>query len=70
MEDPVAEATADVAQASAAAKADPELQRVLSLPKVQAAMERIASNPQAINDYKDDPLVLSALERLNGLLIG
>lgn len=65
-----AEAAADVAQAQARAMANPEVQRLLRIPKVKAAMERIASNPAAVAEYADDPEVTSALAALNELLQG
>ena len=57
-----------VGRASAAAKADPELQRLLRKPEVAAALERIASDPSAITEFAGSPDVSAALQRLQDKL--
>ena len=64
------EAASDVQQATAAAKADPELQQLLQQPGVAAALEAIAADPRAIEQYANRPDVKAALDKLNGLLTG
>ena len=64
------EAAADVKQAVNAAKADPELQALLKIPEVAEALERIAANPRAVDEYENSPMVKQALDKLNALLSG
>ena len=64
------EATQDVSQASAAAKADPELTALLKAPDIAAALERIAADPSAIRQYAGNARVQEALQKLNSLLKG
>ena len=59
-----------VARATTAANDDAELQRLIKKPEVAAAMERIAANPSAINEYSNSPDVMDVLQRLNAKLAG
>ena len=70
MDESEAAVNADVQQAAAGAKSDPELQALLKEPRVKAAMERIAADPGAIADYQDDAMVTEAMQRLQGYLTG
>lgn len=64
------EAAADVKQASTAAHSDSDLQRLMRLPHVKAAMERIAADPSSIRELEQDPDVHQVLQKLNGFLKG
>mmetsp|Transcript_11341 Transcript_11341/g.18995 ORF Transcript_11341/g.18995 Transcript_11341/m.18995 type:complete len:99 (+) Transcript_11341:440-736(+) len=59
---------ADISQAQAAAEADVELQRILRQPGVANAVREIAADPSALENYREQPEIIKALEMLSAHL--
>ena len=57
-----------MARAAELAKADPELRLLLEQPGVMEALERIAADPHAVMEFQGSEMVMTALDKMHGLL--